>query len=460
MNKYLLGSLLIGLTLIGAGCFGPQPVQMTPVALEYWRVDDEPEDMAEIIAAYQKLHPQITINYVKMAPERYKQLLLEALAEDRGPDLFVLPNVALREWQAKLLPLPKETSVVSMAVNQQKQIVPVEQKKTSLTVRELNNSFVEAVVQDVVMAAVDDQAGGQVQDAIFGLPLSLDTLALYYNKDLLKAANIEKPPATWSEFLDLIPGLTTAKEDGTVTQSGASIGTADNIRYSTELLASIMQQNGAVLADDRGYAQFDQRTPETSGDPYPPGVHALMFYVSFAEPSAPNYAWNNKMPDSLDAFVSGKTAFYFGYPHDARLIKERAPKLNFTVAPLPQVNPGRQANIAKYPVEVVSKKTAHADEAWDFLQYLSQKDKVTNFLVKTLRPTALRSLVSEQITNPDTGAFAGQVLTAKSWYRGQNYAGVEKAFATMINTKPSRERPEYQWIVSAGVAAVNQTLRD
>jgi len=458
MNKPLIVSLLLAVILAGAGCTGSQPVQMTPVTLEYWRIEDEPTDMAELIDAYQKLHPQITIKYTKMASERYEQLLLEALAEDRGPDLFVLPNVAINEWRAKLLPLPKETAVVTMAVNQQKQIVPVKQKKTSLTVRELNNLYVEAVVKDVVMRAPTAQ--GQPQDAIFGLPLSLDTLALYYNKDLLKAAGFEKAPANWSDFTDMIPNLTNVKvDDGTILQSGASIGTADNIRHSTELLASIMQQNGAILADDAGYAKFDQGTPESSGDAYPPGVHALMFYVSFAQPGAPNYTWNNKMPDSLDAFVAGKTAFYFGYPYDARLIKTRAPKLNFAIAPLPQVNPGRQVNIAKYPVEVVSKKTKYANEAWDFLQFINQKDKVTSFLVNTLRPTALRSLVSEQVTNADTGAFANQVLTAKSWYRGQNYAGVEKAFATMINTKPDEKRPEYQWIVSEGAAAVSRTLR-
>jgi ABC-type glycerol-3-phosphate transport system substrate-binding protein len=64
-------------------------------------------------------------------------------------------------------------------------------------------------------------------------------------------------------------------------------------------------------------------------------------------------------------------------------------------------------------VEVVSKKSKHVNEAWDFVQFLASADQVTSYLEKTNKPSALRSLISKQATDDNIGCFANQVLTAK-----------------------------------------------
>ncbi|MDD5251535.1 MAG: extracellular solute-binding protein [Patescibacteria group bacterium] len=459
-NRYLFGFALAALALTGAGCpWTPSTPAPKPVTLEYWRTEDQTETLKGVIDAYQKIHPHVTINYRVFPTETYERELVTALAENRGPDMFSLPNVDLRGWKARLLPLPKEIQVATVTVNDQKQIVTENKKKPTMSMLELRNSFVEAAARDVVMWAPPEKADGLPEQRIYGLPFSLDTLGLYYNRELLKKANLEKPPANWNEFVNQVQALTLKGADGAIRQSGAALGTSANVRNYTDLLALIMLQNGAPLEDANGYPGLDQYgTKSKDVVQFPPGVEALLFYESFADPASQSYTWNADRPNSLDAFVAGQTAFYFGFPADARQIAERAPRLDFAAAPMPQVEPNKPASLAHYPVEVVSKKTTHVNEAWDFLQFAAQPEQATLFLQATKRPTALRTLIKSQTGDPGVAPFVNQVLTAKTWYRGTDYATVEEAFAYMIDTKPTPEQPEYQRIVSSANSMISATV--
>lgn len=460
MRKLTFALISSALILTGAGClnFGGSNVQITPVTLEYWRMDDAPEVMSAAIEAYKKIHPNVDIKVRSFRSDKFEQSLLEALAEDRGPDMFSIPNVWLRGWKSKLLPMPLTTTIPTQVVDPNKKtIVAVNQQNKTLTKLALTNQFVEAVADDVMMYYTPEKQGETAGDRIWGLPYSLDTLALFYNADLLRKTNIETPPKTWRELQDQATRLTLKKSDGTIEQSGAAIGTAKNVRYATDILTAIMMQNGAQMADSGGTATFNMRT--SSESTYPPGIEALMFYQNFALPNSSSYTWSSALPDSLDAFIAGRTAFYFGFPYDQTDIRERAPRLNLKVTDLPQVNASRIRNVAHYQLEVVSKKTTHPNETWDFIQFASGADQVRGYLNATNRPTALRALISEQITNPTISPFVSQVLTARSWYRGSDWNAVESAFAEMIETYPTELQPSYNPILQIGINGVNATLR-
>ncbi len=78
-------------------------------------------------------------------------------------------------------------------------------------------------------------------------------------------------------------------------------------------------------------------------------------------------------------------------------------------------------NFANYWVEVVSKKSKHTNEAWDFIHFATNQEQASNYLDKTNKPTAIRAIISKQeIENPELSIFANQTLTAKSWYQGNN----------------------------------------
>ncbi|MBI4457704.1 extracellular solute-binding protein, partial [Candidatus Uhrbacteria bacterium] len=356
-----------------------------------------------------------------------------------------------------LLPAPKETLIPTQVVNQGK-IVTVNQKSAAVTVRDIINSYVEVVSKDVIAKDQLALPNPPPEDKIWGLPLSVDTLAMFVNRDLLKKANIEKPAETWTELRDQTIKMT-IRDGAVIKQSGASLGLADNIAHATDILSVLMMQNGAIMADDSGYPRFHVFPPEVRDTEFPPGVEAYLFYTGFATPGSVNHSWDSSLPNSLDAFVTGRTAIYFGFPADAATIRARAPKLDFEIAKLPQIDPGRVFNIAHYPVEVVSKQTASPNEAWDFLQFAARSEQVAKFLEKSRRPTALRALISTQLSAPDVAPFAAQVLTAKSWYKGKDYAKAEAAFAEMINTVPDPLDPRYVEIVGRAASKVGDTIR-
>lgn len=466
MRKFL-SLAVVTLLLVGAGCNasgGGSATPPKPVTLEYWRILDDQDTMAEQIAAYKKLHPNVDIVYRKMREEDYEKILLEAFAENRGPDMFSIPNTWMGAWRAKINPIPKEITVATQTVNAQKKIVTVKQKKNGMTILDMRNRYVEGVTKDLIVPFVEP--GKQPVDKIWGIPLSADTPALFFNRDILKKANFEKPPATWRDVQEYATKLTiletpTDNQPTTaIRQSGAAIGTAKNVDNFVDILASLMAQNGARLSDEySGGAAFSQFTEDSRDKVLPPGTEALMFYQSFAFPGTPSYSWNDDMPQSLDAFITGKTAFYFGFPTDIRKIRDRAPKLDFGIAPMPQVDPSKPTTVLHYPVEVVSKQSEQPDEAWDFLQFLASEEQVGPYLTAAKRPTAIRSLISGQLTEPDIAPFAGQVLTARAWYRGVDYEKVKDAFTFMIDFRPTIEFPDYWPIVAEAEGRVNSTMR-
>jgi ABC-type glycerol-3-phosphate transport system substrate-binding protein len=209
------------------------------------------------------------------------------------------------------------------------------------------------------------------------------------------------------------------------------------------------------MTNAQGYATFAQ-TPPGFTRPTPPALEALNFYTSFASPANQVYTWNEAMPNSLQAFMAGKTAFFFGYSYHIPIIKAQAPKLNFEVALVPQVGEPN-VNFANYWAEVVSKKSQHQDEAWDFISFITTNaDTNKKFLEKSRKPAALKSLIQNQATDLELAPFVSQLLTAKSWYKGKDAKVAENIFKSMINDN-LEGIIQTQEIINLGVQKVNQT---
>ncbi len=452
-------ALILILVTTGLGCrFQSREVReaVKPIELVWWRVFDDPDSVAKIIEEYRKIHPNITVTYRKLRFEEYEQELLDALAEDRGPDIFTVHNTAMMKYQPKLLPLPRELKIAYQVVKgtlKKETVVELRTEKT-LRIDQLQNLFVDQVATDVVLEERSER--GEVSEKIFGLPLASDTLVLYWNRDLMNAARIPEPAKTWDEFLQHVKLLTKFDAQGNIIQAGAAIGTAENIERATDILSTLMMQNGTQMIEGRG-AAFD-RMPRDLVRDVPPGIEALRFYTDFANPAKEAYTWNASMPNSLDAFTAGTTAYFFGYSYHLPVIQARAPKLNFGVAKLPQIDPAHEVNLANYWIEGISEKTKQPDEAWDFLQFATRAQNVASYLDAVKRPTALRSLVSTQLEDPDLSVFASEVLTAKNWYQGKDPAAAEQALEELIETAVAGTIPIEEAIrIAAG--RVTQTLQ-
>ncbi|PKL72168.1 hypothetical protein CVV26_02760 [Candidatus Kuenenbacteria bacterium HGW-Kuenenbacteria-1] len=449
----ILGLSSVFLLTTGFGCsFMSKEVReaMKPVELNYWRVldneTDAQDDFTEIINNYKAIHPNINIIYKKLRYKEYEEELLNAWAEDRGPDIFSIHNTWVGKYKNKILPMPKELIIPQTIVTGtfKKEPKIIIQPKATPSLKEFKNKFVDVVYKDVIKE-------GQV----YGLPLSIDSLVLYYNKDILNSARIPLPPTTWSEFIEMIPKITIIDKENNIIQAGVALGTAQNITNATDILSLLMMQNGTQMIDENNRATFNLSS-QTQKDIIP-GEQALTFYTDFANPTKETYTWNEQMPEALDLFIQGKSAFYFGYSADLFSIQNQAPKLNFSIAPMLQIEGNSEINYANYWLETVSKKTEHSNEAWDFILFATQEEQAKLYLEKTKKPTALKNLIKKQMEDYDLSIFVNQILTAQSWYRGNVGDLIKKIFNELIEGT-LRGDGEIQKLLNTAVEKINQTF--
>jgi len=436
-TKILIG-LLISVFLITSGlgckCTTSDRIaeKVKPINLVYWRTQDSQDAFTTIIDGWRALYPHISITYKTIREEEYEQTLLEAWAEDRGPDIFSIPDTWLGKYQTKILPVNLSQEIVLarqiMVGTIKKEPKVIEERKKVPNLRELREIFVETVSDGVIL-----------EDKIYGLPLGLDLLVLYYNKELLNNAGIITPPQTWQEFVNSVNALTLQDRYGNFIQSGAAMGTAENVANLTDILSLLMLQNGTSMVNQKDQVIFDQALID---DPnYSPGIEAVRFYTGFANPYQGVYTWNEEMINSLDAFAQGRVGFILGYSNYLSIIKSQAPKLNFDIAKIPQIGSSlKEVNYARYWLETVSKKTKHPSEAWGFLLYAMEPQNAQSFVERTKRPTAHRALIEMQLEDFDLAPFARGVLTAQTWYQGKNYSLVEEAFQEMVKNVLTGEK--------------------
>ena len=430
-----LGVAAVLLITTGIGCGGSQkPQAAQEVTLKYWRVFDGDDSFDEIIDSFQAQHPYINVEYKVLRFDEYEDELVRALAEGEGPDIFTVHNTKMREYKDLLAPMPDSITVKYL------ETVGTVRKETVLTTKQIalpsqksiKSDFVDAVPGDVIMEYQPDPKKEATQE-VFGLPLSVDTLALFYNKDLFNAAGIAEPPKSWTDFKNDVLKLTKLSASGDVLQSAVAMGTTNNVDRSADILQVLMMQNGTNMVDERGRIAFHVIPPNTEDGVFP-GLDAVRFYTDYANPVKETYTWNDTFPSSLQSFAEGRSAMMLGYSYHIPLVKASAPKLNFGIAELPQIDQGKQANLANYWVETVSKSSPNQDEAWSFLAYATSKEHAMSYLAEARKPTALRSLMSEQIEDEELGPFVNQILTGKSWYRGNDIEAVETAFENLATS--------------------------
>ena len=389
-------TVILILRNVGGGSTGPR------VAVEFWGVFDDRTSFDKIIRDFQSQNPGITVVYRQFSFEDYEKEIVNALAAGTGPDIWMIHQSWLPKHIGKLAPLPEKISGLDQPL---------------MTFRDFQDQFVEVAVQDLTL-------GGQ----IYAMPLYVDTLALYYNRDLFNNAGITAPPNSWDEFNSAVERLTKIDSSSNIIQSGAAIGTSQNVNRSTDILTALMLQSGVRMTDiNNTSATFSRSVNNT-----PVGEVALRYYTDFANPNVRTYAWNNSQHYSIDAFTEGTVAMMFNYSHQAGILNQRAARLNYAIAPMPQISESDIKNYANYWAVAVSKNSPVSNEAWRFTAYLTSKEGASSYLAQTLRPSARRDIIDLQKNDLRLGIFANQALTARSWYQTDNSA-IESVFIEMID---------------------------
>ncbi len=372
------------------------------VDLSVWGTDDKTA-FNNLIAYYGQYNSATKITYTQIAPADYGNELLRAFAEGNGPDIFEIGNRAVPKWQSVLAPLPAAYY---------SQFGPLQ----------MENDFPSVVMSDFVASST------ATTSSIYGLPLSIDTLTMFYNKDLFDSAGIATPPATWDDFETDIQKLRTLGTGGQITQAAAALGGSEtSIPEAPDILSLLMLQNGTqMVSNDLSAAKF-------AGDSTSAGVAAFNFYLQFANAASPYYTWSDTLGNDVQSFVNKQVAIIFGYHDTLNTIRAKAPFMNVGIAAVPQPKGATVAiSYPRYTGLVVYKGSSSVIGAWQFILALTTYENGEKIYTDaTGNPPALRSLIAADANDPNLSIFTKQALTARSWYEIDDSA-IDGIFNTAI----------------------------
>ncbi len=375
--------------------------------LTVWGTYEDSENMLPFIADFQEQYKNVDIAYTQKTPEDYEADLLNALASGTGPDIFSINNDWLPKYLDKMQEAPQDI----------------------FTARKYEDVFMDVASEDFV-----------VDGKVYAAPLSVNTLALYYNKDILGSASIGRPARTWDQLRADVKLVTDRGSGSFINRSGVALGTSANVNYATDILYLLMLQNKTIpYTEDKTQPTFDQAISDDSGNTIFPAADALNLYTSFANPNSDVYTWNARSNYSVDAFGNNQLAYMLGYSYLIETVKQKSPNLNYEIAPVPQPKLGQNlVNFAKYWGFGVSKQTKSPKTAWKFIEFMTTKESLKEYYTRHPLPTSRKDMVSDQI-DTDMGIFASQNLTAKSFFKN-DAAKVDAIFRALIDDVTTRGR--------------------
>jgi sn-glycerol 3-phosphate transport system substrate-binding protein len=191
------------------------------------------------------------------------------------------------------------------------------------------------VAWDDVAKGADDQAwmksffpafmkNSQTGGKMWGIPFQRSTIVLYWNKEAFKEAGLDpnRPPATWSEQVEMAKKLTKRDSGGNVTQWGLQVPSSG---FPYWLFQGFTTQNDVLLMNEAGNQTYYDK---------PAVVEALQYWVELSQKHkvmAPGVIeWGTTPKD----FFERKTAMMWTTTGNLTNVRNNA-KFDFGVAMLP-----------------------------------------------------------------------------------------------------------------------------
>ncbi len=341
------------------------------------------------------------VQYIRKDKTTYSNDLINAMASGNGPDLFMVTQDMVTQFSDKITVIPYNS--VSQA------------------------SYLNAYIDE-----------GQLfltPQGMLALPLSVDPLVMYWNRDMFSTAGIAKPPATWNDFLDQAPRITVLDTGNNVKKSAVALGEWSNIRYAKDIVATLFMQAGdPIVSRDANGKPTPVLGATPQGASENPAGSALQFYTEFANPTKTIYSWNRALPESQNNFVAGDLAVYFGYASDYPSITERNPNLHFSVALVPQI----QGNATKMTFGrltglAIARTSPNPNGALAVAQKLTSQVAISTLAGLVPLPPVRRDVVVDTSGNAAAAVFTQSALMAHGWLDPDPIA-TNKAFGDMIQS--------------------------
>jgi len=333
MTRRAAAGLLAAATLLAAGC-APSPSgegDKDDVTLTVWSW--RTEDVAayeKIFAEFTRTHPGIKVQFKAHKNTEYNTILQTGLTGDGGPDVAQLRAYGALQGLVRsnaLVPLDGQVDV---------------------------GGFDKTVL---------DAARGKADGKLYGVPVALQAMYVYYNKQIFAEHGL-RPPATWDE---LLAAAGTLKAAGVV--PFATTG------KDSWMLPIVLD---TFAATRYGGPQFEKAVLDGSKQFTAPEYVAAIDLVRQLSQFFPNDVAGVAYTDAQTLFASGKAAMFPGGSFELGFFTKQNPQLQlgvFSVPPPPdavtkeQLVPGWAD--ASYGVSARSK---HRDQAIELVKWMATKE--------------------------------------------------------------------------------------
>ncbi len=300
------------------------------------------------------------ITYKYFSEKEFNWRLVNALADGVGPDLVLISHEELASLRGRIAPISYE-------------FYPLP---------DLRNNYI---------------AGAEIfalSDGLYGFPLAVDPLMLYWNRDILATEGYLEPPKTWETLINsMFPTLIDRGFDRSINQSVVSMGEYGNVRNGFGILSMLLIQGGTVgVTENKGAYSVDLQSAIGGGTD--PLRAAADFYTRFSRPSNSLYSWNRALPEDRIQFAAEKLVFYFGFASEAREIERLNPNLNFGISEVPQgASASLRRTYGKFYTLAVMKNSKSPGDSQKVLytlgsDFYSKRIAETNNLVPAFRSSA------------------------------------------------------------------------
>ncbi len=192
----------------------------------------------------------------------------------------------------------------------------------------------------------------------YALPKDFDTIALWFNRDLLHRAGVDEPSGSWSwaEYRD-------ASEAVTRTLGSEHIwGNPGGVANQAMIYPLIMQAGGYVLSEDKTRSGYDG----------PEALEAFRFLDGMIRDGiAPDVRYTAENQPK-DLFADGRAALYLSGNWEAALLQDSPVREHLGVAPL--IHGAEEANIIHGIGCAMSARSRHKPAASAFLAFLGSEE--------------------------------------------------------------------------------------
>ncbi|MEW9702015.1 extracellular solute-binding protein [Paenibacillus sp. SI8] len=349
-----------------------------PVTIEYWQYafQTKVDLVNELIAEFQKLHPNITVKQTNFPYDQYNEKVATLVPAGKGPDIINLYYGWIPKYvqSGYLQPLPEQ-------------------------------GFSEADLKKDFFPVVE---AGKLNGKYWAVPTAVRTLALYYNKDLFKAAGLDpnKAPATWDELIDYAKKLTQRDAKDQLVVEGLTWQPNSQIHHWYRD-ALIYQAGGKDTSDDHKKYLWNDT---------PAGLEAFKFLTDI--PTVHKVGQKDFYESDINAFKKGFAAITIDGSNVLASIRKDAPTINFGTAPLPSYK--GKATQSSYWANAITKGVSgkKLEAATEFLKFLTSKEVEEKWVDKVGELPAKKEVASQDkyVKDPILGPFISQLPDAHAHF--------------------------------------------